>query len=146
MNRTEIARSRFDGNYSCSESVFTAYAPSFGLDESAALRVASGFGGGRWRRGLVCGAVTGAIMVLGLAGGRTQPDDKQSKERIYELVNRFSERFLAENGSLSCRDLTGIDISTREGLAEMLSNPVHHERCRDLVGTACRILEEILES
>jgi len=145
MDRIEIARSRFDGKYSCSESVFTAYAPNFGLDEAAALKIASGFGGGMGRRGLVCGAVTGAIMVLGLAGGRTQPDDKESKERIYALVNRFAERFLAENGSLACRDLTGIDISTPEGLARLLSDHRNHEKCGDLVSSACRILEEILE-
>ncbi len=84
-------------------------------------------------------------MVIGLKFGRVRADDNETKERTYELVNRFAERFLAEKGSLVCRDLVGIDISTPEGLAGILASREHHENCRGIVKTACRLLEDLLD-
>ena len=61
-----------------------------------------------------CGAVTGAFMALGLRFGGTTPD-REAKERVYEKVREFADRFKARNGSLLCRDLLTCDVSTAEG-------------------------------
>ena len=66
MSHTDLALSRFSEGFSCSQSVLAAFAPELGLDADAALRVSAAFGGGMGRLGDTCGAVTGALMVLGL--------------------------------------------------------------------------------
>ena len=65
-SRIDVAGSRFSEGFSCSQSVLAAFAPELGLDADAALRVSAAFGGGMGRTGGTCGAVTGALMVLGL--------------------------------------------------------------------------------
>jgi C_GCAxxG_C_C family probable redox protein len=72
-NPPEIAVARFRQDFNCAQSVLVAFAPQLGMDESQALKLASPFGGGVVRRGQICGAVTGALMVLGLAQGRRIP-------------------------------------------------------------------------
>ena len=72
----EIAVSTFAANYSCAQSVLSAFANQFGLPVQTALKLASPFGGGIARRGETCGAVTGALLVLGLARGADQPSGK----------------------------------------------------------------------
>ena len=66
MSNAEKAVTTFTNGYSCSQAVVSAYAEQFGLDHDTALRIAGGFGGGMGRRGEVCGALTGAFMVIGL--------------------------------------------------------------------------------
>jgi C_GCAxxG_C_C family probable redox protein len=114
MNHIDLAFSRFADGFNCSQAVFSAFADDFGLDEDTALKVASGFGGGMGRMAETCGAITGAMMVLGLKFGSASPDWK-TKELVYEKVREFADCFKARNGSLLCRDLLGCDVSTPEG-------------------------------
>ena len=114
-NRIETAVSRFAEGFNCSQAVFSAYAE--GLETETALKIASGFGGGMGRMAETCGAVTGAMMVLGLRFGAASPD-REAKELIYARIREFADRFKARNGSLDCRDLLGCDISTPEGLRD----------------------------
>ena len=67
MNQIDLALSRFAEGFNCSQAVFSSYAE--GIDEATALKIASGFGGGMGRMAETCGAVTGAMMVLGLKFG-----------------------------------------------------------------------------
>ena len=86
---TDIAVARFQEGYACSQSVLSAYAPLFDLDPELALRIAAPFGGGMGCMGEVCGAVTGAFMVLGLKVGNTLAQDKASKEASYDLAREL---------------------------------------------------------
>ena len=86
--RVSLAHSRFSEGYSCSQSVLAAFAPELGLDADAALRVSAAFGGGMGRTGGTCGAVTGALMALGLKYGATVADPV-AKERTYALTREF---------------------------------------------------------
>ncbi len=96
----EAAASIFGQNYNCSQSVFSVFATQYGLDEKTALKLASPFGGGVARRGELCGAVTGALMALGLVHGADKP---AGKEEIYRLSQEFMRRFEEKNGSILCR-------------------------------------------
>jgi hypothetical protein len=49
MDRVEIALARFAAGFNCSQAIVSAYAEQFGLDETAALKIAAGFGGGTSR-------------------------------------------------------------------------------------------------
>ena len=89
-----------------------------------------------------CGAVTGAMMVLGLEHGNTAPD-REAKERVYEQVREFAQRFRARNGSLLCRELLGCDISTPEGLQQAREADFVLKICPKFVRDAAEILEEM---
>ena len=141
MNRVETALSRFAEGFNCSQAVFSSYAE--GLDEKAALKIASGFGGGMGRMAETCGAVTGAMMALGLRCGGTSPD-REAKERIYAKIREFADRFRARNGSLLCRELLGCDISTPEGYEAAKQGGLLTTTCPNYVRDAAEILEETL--
>ena len=64
--KSEVAMEKFLAGYNCAQSVLYAYGPELGMDGETALKVATGLGAGMGRRGEVCGALTGGILVLGL--------------------------------------------------------------------------------
>jgi C_GCAxxG_C_C family probable redox protein len=135
----------FARGYSCAQSVLLAFAAELGLPSETSALVAAGLGGGLGRQALTCGAVTGAILVIGLRYGSADPQDKAAKERTYELVRRFSAAFSAHHGSLACRDLLGHDISTASGQAIARAENLFKSRCPLYVQDAARILVEMEE-
>ena len=66
MSKAEVAVDCFEEGFNCSQAVVSAFAPELGLDRETALRVAAAFGGGMGRTGETCGAVSGALMVIGM--------------------------------------------------------------------------------
>lgn len=134
------AHDRFEQGYSCSQAVFSAFAPEFGIDDGTALKLASPFGGGIAQRGHVCGAVTGALMVIGLRGGNPDPE---SKEQNLVLPQKFIKRFEEKHGSLICRELTGYDVSDPEELQAARESGVFDSKCPGLVKDAVEIIAEI---
>jgi len=141
--RVKQAVERFKEGSNCSQAVLCSYCQDFGLGLEQASRVATGFGGGM-RTGDTCGAVTGALMVLGLKYGNTRPEDKQAKAKTYEMVLECASKFKARNGSVICRDLLGCDISTSEGMKEAQENGLFGSVCPKMVQDAAEILEEML--
>ncbi len=143
MNHADTAAAVFAQGLSCSQAVFSAYAAEYGLDQDAASRIASGFGGGMGRMAQTCGAVTGAYMVIGLKYGAAT-GDREAKEKTYRLVREFAAQFRAKNGSLACKDLLDCDISTPDGFEKMKKLGLHEKVCTGLVRDACDLLDEIL--
>jgi C_GCAxxG_C_C family probable redox protein len=141
-HRIDLTCSRFSEGFSCSQSVLTAFAPDLGLDADAALRVSAAFGGGMGRTGGTCGAVTGALMVLGLRYGPTVAD-KAAKELTYEQARDFIARFEARYGATSCADLLGVNIGMPEGHSAAREANVFKTVCPALVTSAVAILEEM---
>ncbi|HVM71698.1 MAG TPA: C-GCAxxG-C-C family protein [Anaerolineales bacterium] len=139
----EIAATTFSQKYNCSQSVFLAFAQTLGLDRETALRLASPFGGGIARQGEVCGAVTGALMALGLARGTVTPADK---ERIYNLSRDFMQRFEQKHGTILCRNLIDCDISTPAGYQAATEKRVFTLICPLLVQDAAEIVQQLLET
>jgi C_GCAxxG_C_C family probable redox protein len=140
---TKVAEGRFAEGFSCSQAVFSAFANHLGLADEAALRIGSAFGGGIGRRGEVCGAVTGALMALGLASGHAD-NSEASKAATYALVDDFLVRFQQAHGALSCRSLIGHAIDTPEGLQRAREAGVFSTICPRLVAGAAGIVESIL--
>ena len=145
MSHVERAVRRFAEGFNCSQAVFSAYAEQLGLDEETAMKIAAGFGGGMGRLGRTCGAVTGAFMVLGLRYGRGSPD-AAAKDRIYARIQEFADRFNARNGSLTCKGLLGLDISTPEGHEAARKKQLFTTTCPRFVRDAAEVLEEIMQS
>ena len=143
MTKIEDAVSTFAEGYSCSQAMLSTYGPDFGLDRMLALKLASPFGGGIARMGETCGAVSGALMVIGLKYGSAEPNDKDAKEKTYEVVNKFVERFTEKHGSLRCKDILGYDLSTEEGRTAVSEKGLTGTLCPDFVRSAVGILEDI---
>ena len=72
MTNVEDALSLFKNGFRCSQAILSTYGLQFGLDQELALKLASPFGGGMGSLGNTCGAVTGAILVIGLKYGNSK--------------------------------------------------------------------------
>ena len=145
MNKVENAVSCFEAGFSCSQSLLAAYGPQLGLDREMALKVAGAFGGGIARMGQTCGAVTGALMTIGLKYGNTKTDDEQAKEKAYSLAKEFADKFQSRNGSIVCRELLGCDISIPEEREIAVEKGLFTTLCPRFVQDAAEIVEQILE-
>lgn len=147
MNETkaDAAVKRFVDGFNCSQAVLSTYGPAFGLEPELALKISSPFGAGIGRMGETCGAVTGAIMVLGLRSGRTRVEDKDAQEKVYRHANEFVDSFKRRNGSISCADLIGYDLSKPEELNLARETGAFRTRCPKFVKDAGQILEELLQ-
>jgi len=144
MDLSESVVARFRDGCNCSQAVFSTYAEAMGMDRETALKVAAGFGGGMGRMAETCGAVTGAIMAIGLKHGNAEAKDMEAREETYKLVRQFADEFQAKHGSLDCRDLLGCDISTEEGRRQARERNTHDNVCPQLVRDAAVALEKIL--
>jgi C_GCAxxG_C_C family probable redox protein len=142
MNRIQQAVSTFRSGFNSSQAILGTYGPDYGLSGLDSLRVSSGFGGGM-RRGDTCGAVTGALMVLGLRFGPKDTSDT-SRDNVYTRVTEFCSQFESRCRSVLCRDLLGCDISTPEGMQHARNNNLFDTLYPELVQTAAEILEQIL--
>ncbi len=143
-SRVEEAVKTHAEGFSCAQALLAVYGPELGMDRETALKVAGGFGGGMGRMAGTCGAVTGAFMVIGLVHGMTKKGDLQQKERSYEIIRKFAERFRERNATLVCRELMGVDVSTPEGFAEAKAKNIARTVCPKFVRDAAEILEELL--
>jgi C_GCAxxG_C_C family probable redox protein len=148
INESEKAKaaiSLFKQGYNCSQAVVGAWADELGLSTDCAFKISSGFGGGMGRMREVCGAVTGAFMVLGLRYSTGQPD-AQSKKEIYELIQRFAARFKEENGfdSIVCRELLGLDGASKPAPSPRTEEYYKKRPCAELVGLSAALLEEFV--
>ncbi len=144
MSRIEEALSSFKEDFSCAQSIFSTYAPHYGLDRDKALKISTGFGGGMARCGKTCGAVTGAFMVIGLKNGMGISKDIEAKEKTYQIILEFSNKFQENNGSLICKELLGCDLNTPEGKDYFNQNELFEKICLHCVKNAAEILEEML--
>lgn len=143
--RSEEAARAFDGGLNCAQAVASVFAADFGLDEETVRKLACGFGGGLAHTDRTCGAVSGAVLVLGIARGTAVPGDREGKERCYALVREFIRRFTARHGSVNCTELVGFDLSGPRGLEAARAAGVFSERCTGYVADAAGIVEEILK-
>ncbi|MHC4190407.1 MAG: C-GCAxxG-C-C family protein [Planctomycetota bacterium] len=143
--KVEQAVSLFKQGYNCSQAILAAYAEHPDLRRKTALKLACGFGGGM-RMAETCGAVTGAFMVIGLKYGPADAEDKNAKEKTYELVREFAEKFNSRNGSVICKELLGCDISTREGAKIAKENNLCSSLCPKMIRDAAEIIEEMTDA
>jgi C_GCAxxG_C_C family probable redox protein len=138
-----IAMEMLAQNYSCAQSILSAFGPAYGMDEETALRTAVCFGAGMSRLGRDCGAVTGALMALGLAYGEANPD-QAAKNLAYGKAQEYIRRFKERRGTIVCRELVGYDLSDDAQLKEARDRGVFIKVCTPLVREAAELLAAML--
>lgn len=142
MGKAEEAISYLNQGANCAQSILSAFSEELGIDKDLALRIASGFGGGMCQ-GEVCGAVTGAILVLNLKYGNSKMGDSETKEKIYHLIRSFSDEFRNRNGSINCSDLLGIDLQKEANRAVAREKGLFKDNCSRYVEAAVKIIENL---
>jgi len=137
VTRTEDAISLFNQQYNCAQAILASYGPGYGLKREIALKVASVFGSGTARTGGMCGAVTGALMVLSLRYCTGEPKGFFPRP-VHKKARQFIREFEKEAGSHNCNAMRGKD--PHKGHYVKGKN----ESCPGFVELACRLLEEML--
>jgi C_GCAxxG_C_C family probable redox protein len=140
----QVAVALFEQGFTCGQAVLAAFAPLHGVDRDAALRVACAFGGGIARTGSMCGAVSGALIAIGLRFGRTRVEDEAAREKTYEVTREFLGRFRQEHGSDMCRELLGVDIGTTEGREAAMKGGLFGSRCPEFVRSAAHLVSTLV--
>ncbi len=129
-----LAGQYFREGYNCSEAILRAFREALTLDVSdEALKMGGGFGGGIGHAGCVCGALAGAIMVLGMLQGRV--DKSQSRDPVYSASEEFHRRFSEKFGGSCCRILNPHPFETKD----------HLRNCLKLTGNTAGLLMEFIE-
>jgi C_GCAxxG_C_C family probable redox protein len=124
--------------------VFSSFSEELGLDPETAKKISCGFGAGISKTGNICGAASGAIMVIGLKYGKTKEGDDAATEKTRALVREFMKEFTEHHGSVNCTELLGFNLSNPEEYEKARDNKLFVTKCPELVGDATAILEKIL--
>lgn len=141
---TPTALACFAGGCNCAQSIFSTYAEQLGLAKETALKVSGAFGGGMARTASTCGAVTGALMVIGLRYASPDPADDAARQKTYTFARDFLDQFRERHSALSCRDLLGCDIGTAEGKAKFDERNLRDSHCKQFITSATEILDELI--
>ncbi len=144
LSKAKEADKQFEKGYSCAPSVLSTYCEQFGLERELALKIACGFGGGIGHTGRTCGAVTGAVMVIGLKHGQANANDEKSRQETHKLVREFIDKFAALHGSVECRELIGYDLSNPDEFEAARASGVVERKCRGFVHDSAHLLEDVL--
>lgn len=144
MDHVKRAQELHKQKYNCAQAVACAFCDVTGLDLDTMARLASSFGGGMGGLKEVCGAMSGALLVLGCAKGYDDPGNPEVKKAHYQRIKDFAERFRELQGSILCRELlegTMTPGMTPEEGARLGLKP---RPCPGLVAGAAAIAEEML--
>lgn len=142
MDKAQKAKNLFLSGMNCAQAVFCAFADDLGIDMKTAQLLSSSFGGGMGRMREVCGAVSGALMVLGVMHGYTDQSSPSAKAEHYRRVQQFAKYFKEENGSIICRELLGLDKGSSPEPEKRTEQYYKKRPCKELVYCAAKIIEE----
>ena len=145
MKRSDKAAEYFKNSFNCSQSVLVVFGQDFGLSENDCLRLGCAFGGGMGRQQLTCGAVTGALMALGLRFGKASGDPDSKKQETYDKAREFFSEFNAIHGASSCRKLLqDLDMNDPDDHREIISRNLFSTHCERYVADAVKIVEKLM--
>lgn len=146
--RVQRAVDNFMQGYGCCQSVVAAFADLYNLDDTMAKRIAAGFGGGVGRMRMMCGAVSGIVILAGLDRGQIDGADRKGKSMCYKVVQEQLDEFKVQNGSVVCAELLGLKGHEKAQLSYVASPRTAEyyktRPCAAKVESAARIFAEYL--
>lgn len=145
--KADRAKELFLEGYNCAQAVFGAFCEDFGIDFETGVKISSGFGGGFSRRREVCGAVSGAVMVLSMVHGYSDSKADAEKKKLYEEVRGVLKSFEEDAGSIICRELLGLEEKVSPPTPEARTEKYYAKRpCAELVYLSAKVVEEHLST
>jgi C_GCAxxG_C_C family probable redox protein len=145
MSKADSAVKCFTDGFNCAQAVLSSYSEELGLETEMAYKVAGAFGSGMGQLGETCGAVTGALMLIGLKYGKYKLSDTEAKDRTYACVKQYTDMFKEKFGSIKCQDLIKFDLSKPEQLAEARKAGVFQNICPKLIAASVEMIEDIID-
>lgn len=133
--KTKTASELFSSGLYCSQAVLGAFCEDYGMEKETAFKISCGLNSGV-RYADICGAVSGAVLVIGLKYGGTADICNLKTEE-------FIERFKHRNGNVICRNILNCDISTPDGREKATNENLFRTLCLDMVISAAQILEDL---
>lgn len=112
MTKKELAISLHDQKYNCAQSVACAFAKEVNIDPQLLFKMCEGFGLGMGCMNGTCGAISGAVALLGLKNSDGNLNDPATKASTYQLSKEILNKFQQKNGSTICKELKGIGTGT----------------------------------
>ena len=144
VTTTPSSVDRFLDGYGCSQAILTRFCERFDMDQLTALKISSAFPAGMQMAG-ICGAITGAYMVLGLKFADQESCRSAGRKEVYDAVAEFTRRFRERHHTLDCKELLGCNITTPEGKETANQQNLFKTVCPKFVEDAAAILEEMIE-
>lgn len=142
--KQEQAVATFQSGYNCAQSVLSTFSDVLNVEPEQLKAVTVGFGGGMGMQQETCGAVTGAYMAFSIYASNKTDDNAVAKAESASMIRDFSKRFIRIEGSTSCKELMGVDLSNEEGMQEARDKDLFVKVCAKCVGTATGIVEEMI--
>jgi C_GCAxxG_C_C family probable redox protein len=144
MEKSEKALQYFRNGFNCSQAVFTPFGIEAGLSEDQCLKTACAFGGGMGRMQQTCGAVTGALMAIGLLHGKGINDPEEKKKESYAITREFFGKFSGMNGSTRCLDLLdGLNMNDPDDFQKITERKLFDTKCEKYIADAVSIIEKL---
>ena len=144
MTHVEKAEQLLHQQYHCSQALFGAFAEDLGLDLKTAFKISTCFGAGM-RQGNICGCITASLMVLGMALGFYDSQDRElevyGNQKTDEFIQAFRQKM---NGDMNCRDILGKDVSKPVEMAVIRKEGLILQKCPRALHAAIGILEQML--
>lgn len=145
MTKADLSELNFRKGYNCAQTVLQTFKDDLGITEDQAMLVSSAFGAGIGLTRNVCGAVTGMAMLLGLKLGYTDPDDGDTKMKLYQITKEAINEFEKEFGSIECYELLGLKKGEFLGEPKIRTEQYYQERpCIRVIRKAVTIAEKYL--
>ena len=144
MTHIEKAQGFLDQQYHCSQAIAGAFAEEFGFNKKNVMKISTCFGAGMNHGGL-CGCITSAMLVFGMAFGLYDPQDKELEVYGSKMASKFYDRFYEKmNGKVLCREILEADISNPDELAVIRQEGRVNKICPHVMEMSIEIIEEIL--
>lgn len=141
MEENEVL-DKFSEGFDCAQVVLSSVVDSLDIDKDTANKVAASFGAGMFE-GETCGAVTGALMAVGLKYGHYMPNDGEAKVLNIQKLMEFRSKFLEKYDSVLCKNLLGYDISKPEDAKIIDEKGLLTTFCPKVVAETTKILDKM---
>jgi len=115
--------------YNCCESVLLILAKYLDIDSKLIPKIGTAIGAGVSLNGLLCGSVSSVAIAIGLKYRRNNPEE--NPQLAWDMVNKYVTVFKDRFGAVNCRQLTGLDLKTKEGLKEYFAKSMIMPVLRD---------------
>ncbi|KAF0233579.1 MAG: hypothetical protein FD177_1539 [Desulfovibrionaceae bacterium] len=139
------ARERFLSHWNCTQAVLESLSGHAGMDAEALTRITTPFAAGMWN-GLTCGAVTGAMMALGMRFGRASDGDGKATDVTKVKMRELAAAMRAQFGNLDCSALLGADMATDAGVSQAAGKGLFKSKCPLLVEAAVKEAAKLMST
>ncbi len=142
MTKPEKTVELFANGLNCSQAMLNVFGEQYGLDPQMAKGLGRALGGGMGHMARTCGAVTAAVLILGLS--RNGQEEAEARKTSFSNVQKLFRRFEKLHGTSECKTLLGADMSTDEGKKIIQEQQLVKKLCPAFVRDAAMILEDLL--